>query len=36
MSVSEVYELVLEVAKEELSAAQYRKFANALAERLLE
>ena len=36
MSVSEVYELALEVARQELTPAQYRKFANALAERLLD
>ncbi|HTR74575.1 MAG TPA: ATP-binding protein [Solirubrobacterales bacterium] len=36
MTVSEVYELALEVARSELSEAQYRKFANALAQRLLE
>jgi hypothetical protein len=35
-SVSEVYELALAVAEEELSRADYRRFAKALAERLLE
>jgi Histidine kinase-, DNA gyrase B-, and HSP90-like ATPase len=36
MSVSEVYDLALEVANEQLSPGQYRKFAAALAQRLLE
>ena len=36
MSVSEVYELALEVARQELSPVQYRKFAKALAKRLLQ
>jgi hypothetical protein len=35
LSVSEVYELALEVAESELSPKQYQKFASALAERLL-
>jgi hypothetical protein len=35
MTVSQVYELALEVAQEELSPQQYRKFAKALASRLL-
>ena len=35
-SVSEVYELALEVAREQLSPTQYRRFAEALAERLLD
>jgi hypothetical protein len=35
-SVSEVYELALEVAQEQLSEAQYRRFAEALASRLLD
>lgn len=35
-SVSEVYELALEVAREQLNDVQYRRFAEALAKRLLD